>query len=288
MNKTFILLLTTSLIQTAALATVSVAPEKASLLTVKSADSISIQTGIRKMLLNAQKSVPRGLAPGPGSSYVEIGEIKEVPGVLIAVFNSATFMNLSLNRASTFVEEHDKMMSHIEHLSSSRMKVMGHDLTGPDLIRFDDLYQKAQVNFAAVDSFYKESLQIETDFWNAVVRPNLAQDPNLVLLAISIDSDINQVLTHEIIHAQYFKSQVYQDAVKEFWDSMDSAEKKQIKEYLSDYDITNDLLMMNEFQAYILMKNAENSLLRPFVAKYRAPLLEKLKSKGIEPLQVSF
>ena len=52
------------------------------------------------------------------------------------------------------------------------------------------------------------------------------------------------------------------------------------------YDASDELLMKNEFQAYILMAGAESSELAGFVSKYRNPLSKRLVDNGVVPIQV--
>lgn len=113
---------------------------------------------------------------------------------------------------------------------------------------------------------------------------------NFVVISFAKQSRMHwtDVVTHEILHAQYFNVELFRQITDAFWaEEVSPEDKKLILSALDEiYDTSDELLMKNEFQAYILMTGAERNLLNEFVDKYRGPLMEKLKNAGIMPLQI--
>lgn len=231
------------------------------------------------------------LALPPSAARVECVELTDVSGVIVCVFNTARFMNYALNRASEFVEHERKVLSDRAHLDEETIETAeGHDLRGEDLLAFDRAWTAARSSFAPVDDEdSREKLALERDFWDAFVRPRLKKTPDLVLLAVAIGTDIEATLSHEILHAQYFQTKELRRIVGEYWSaSVSDADKERVKAALREsYDVENAELLVNEFQAYVLMHGAEESELSEISKKHREPLAKQLAAAGIDPIQFS-
>jgi hypothetical protein len=97
----------------------------------------------------------------------------------------------------------------------------------------------------------------------------------------------DEVVSHEILHAQYFTSPPYREAIDGYWRDLADAQRAAIRASLAGiYNAADEELMQNEFQAYVLMSGGERARLKRFVAAHRGPLLERLAARGERPLAV--
>jgi hypothetical protein len=231
-----------------------------------------------------------GIMPPPAySSYMECREVAEINSTFLCFNESMFVMNRALARASMFVEglENVEKGTVVEHSDDRLGRVMryagGHDLRSDDLMEF---YKAAHTQCALHAELCLN--QYEEEIFNKLIVPK-AERGDFVLITFAYKSlmSISDVVTHEIMHAQYFMQPKYAEVVDLYWASMSDSDRSNIKSYLGrHYDQSNDLLMRNEFQAYMLMVGAQFSLLSPFVNKYRPSLWAKLKDAGVEPVQV--
>jgi hypothetical protein len=90
------------------------------------------------------------------------------------------------------------------------------------------------------------------------------------------------------LHAQYFRSSELRSIVSKYWDAyVTDEEKEAVKRALrANYAIDRDReLLLNEFQAYVLMHRAEGFELAAIVPAHREPLHQQLANVGIHPIQ---
>jgi hypothetical protein len=252
--------------------------------------SLSEITGLIHRVKEAK--VPSGGELNPFAAYVEIVKLKEVKNTYIAFFNKQKFMNLALDRASNFIEDSNKMTSQYEMLHGARRRdIAGHDLKGRDLVRFRTEYEsKAERMLQPKGKEDLAYLQIEEDFWQDFLEQKLIEEPNLILIASSAMDEAQSDISHEILHAVFFHHKKYRQFVAEFWNSrVTGQDKAEIRKILaSDYDEDNVILMENEFQAYILEKDADEYDLHKFVKKYHHALIRFLESKGFNFEKMDF
>ena len=222
---------------------------------------------------------------------VECVDLTELRDVVVCVFNTARAMNAALNRASEWVEVSKKaVLTDREHADNPANGVVeGHDLRGADLIAFDADWSAARSSFEPVtEDDYVAKLDLERHFWDTFLRPLLAKKPDLVLLAVAAGTDVEGTLSHEILHAQYFRSAPMREVVARYWKKeVGEADKKAIRERLAKgYAVTDDeALLLNEFQAYVLMHRAADFELPEAAATHAAPLRKRLKKAGITPVE---
>jgi hypothetical protein len=227
----------------------------------------------------------------PTTGLTRCAETQELPGAFLCASMKKTEMNQSLARASTYVEGlyGEKKGTVVTHGNFSFLTALyragGHDLRSEDLKKF---YQEVEV-LCFTDKTFCLSEQ-EREFFKEVVSPLFRQKKDFVILAYAIQSEVTyqQVVTHEIMHAQYFLQPAYREICDKFWEeSVSEEDKATIKSLLSKtYNVEDPLLLRNEFQAYLLMGGGEHLLLGKMVPKYRDNLIEKLNKIGLAPIQI--
>lgn len=190
--------------------------------------------------------------------------------------------------------------------------VEAHDLKGEDLLGFFNEYNKIKdsLNFhdngndndkissdsiaecSAIintrissnsDSDKDKLLQYEKDFHEQYLQPMLKKYPNLVLIGLYPSKDLNINLSHELLHASFFKDKILRSIIEQFWnEKVTKKDKQSIMKILSDdYDIRDFNLLINEFQAYILESDALNDKLAKYAKKYRELLTTILVQNNI-------
>jgi hypothetical protein len=228
----------------------------------------------------------------PKTGYTECAPTAELPNAIICLSHTRAQMNALLARVSGFVEglmeiPKGEVIAHDDPRIYELGAIGGHDLQKKDVIAF---LRKSQSECKRAKNF---CLSVEEqEIFKRVILPHYysRKTENLVIVTYAIQNggmSYKDVVTHEIMHAQYFLDPIYQQVVDGYWDAMPEQEKSAVKRVLGAFYNQDDaFLMKNEFQAYILMANAEGAELRKFVPTYRKPLTEALLKKGVQPLQV--
>lgn len=137
--------------------------------------------------------------------------------------------------------------SPVEMKPSCSLPPMGYDLL---FSVFDQFYKTT--NEICANQPQKCPSQEEKAFYEKV-RTFVPRGEEYVLIAISDGTDTD-TLRHEILHAEFFLNPRYQAAVKEFWEyELSEDDRNLIRQSLSPtYDINDEILLLNEFQAYTL------------------------------------
>ena len=229
----------------------------------------------------------------PADGYTECRETIEIKSAFLCLSNTQKGMNSSLGRASFYIEGLDGKKNTVvlqDDAKYQRYKHMigGHDLRGADLLRFNDAAEEFCRANGRQENFCPNSY--EKDIFENFIVPYAKRDPSFVVITFASQSSMGwrDVVTHEIMHAQYFNDPKYRKICDDFWAKEVSAEEqKAIKQVLARYyDATDELLMKNEFQAYMLMAGASRSQLSRFVPKYRDKLMKQLEQAGVRPIQI--
>jgi hypothetical protein len=221
-------------------------------------------------------------------SCVEVAPARELPGTFLAVFGSQEAMNLALDGASRFIES--KQWTDARSRLEDSLRVAGHDLTVQDLARYWAEVQRhpepSAKDFSSADLAL---LGQEREFFKSVVLPLIQQEPNGVLIAIpATDGTRGALLSHEVLHAQWFEDAKYAAVARNFWDNrVRPLDKKYIRSVLAgNYDSNDDSLMANEFQAYMLQREAHRFELVEWVDRYRPALRKALQAAGVSPISL--
>jgi hypothetical protein len=110
---------------------------------------------------------------------------------------------------------------------------------------------------------------------------------SFVLLTFGLTYEPTVVVGHELLHAQYFMEPGYRAAVEAYWCKLPWWQRSAVRRVLSPtYQKTNDALIKNEFQAYLLQRAAERATLADFVPAHRHRLRKHLRDAGHPPVRV--
>jgi hypothetical protein len=233
--------------------------------------------------------------PVPAAGYTECRETTEIPGAFLCVSATQIEMNKALVRASAYIEglSSGGGKGQIVRFSDSSYvfglrSIGGHDLRLQDLLRFQKALTEACKQSHNDDDVCMD--EYERQIFGKLILPMAKKNPNFVVITYALRSSMGyrKVVTHEILHAQYFNDPTFREVCDRFWsDDLTEGDRLAVKSTLGGfYDATDELLMKNEFQAYILMADAESAQLAGYLSKFREPLIEKLKSQGRAPVQV--
>ncbi|MBX9769168.1 MAG: hypothetical protein K2X47_17970 [Bdellovibrionales bacterium] len=243
----------------------------------------------KMMDMIAQEKVPK-------TGYMECAPTRELPNAFLCLSYKQKDMNLTFNRITGFVEGFEglpkgEVVPHSDPtLQGTYTSIGGHDLQKSAIMEF---LRKAQGNCKSSGRGAEMCLNAhEKEIFTKLILPHFYQkkNENLVVITYSLNtqSSYRDVVSHEILHAQFFLSSDFQDITTRFWkEEVSETDKAQIRRLLSlYYNDKDEFLMLNEFQAYILMAGAEENLLAMFVDKYRPKLLRDLATKKLRPIQV--
>lgn len=254
---------------------------------------VSVTSGISAWTESARQKIKtlKDQDKYPVNGYMECGEIQEINNAYICLSDTDENMNQSFVRISLFAEggldaPRGVPISHEDRRIREALKsTYGNDLKSSDLL---DFYRKAQES-CKKDSDTCLNAQ-ETEVFSSLILPLARTHADFAVISFSLDSDPYQgAVSHEVCHAQYFMQPKYREVVDNFWtNSMTEGEHHQVERYLSSsYDISYDYLMRNEFQAYLLMSDADEGPLAPLLPRLQTRLLNDMKAAGVSPIQIN-
>lgn len=177
-------------------------------------------------------------------------------------------------KARTLVRQDDFPLLNYKKL------VAGHNLPGPVLRDF----------FAATSEPVDPSLAANEA--ERAVRETFVKSPRLELLkdsfyligfSIQTMKDQKGVISHEVFHALSFLNADYREVVRGFWREHVSAEDRAAitNEIGLAYNVDDEDLVIDEFQAYLVQSGAERDRMKTYVPKYRDALLSELRAAGL-------
>ncbi len=185
------------------------------------------------------------------------------PQIIVAIFPSLHAQALALNRVAAFVERPGVPRDHL--LDDTALAAAmghtaamfdtyyyGHDYRSADLRRF---YATADHDKAALNHNERELrtlLQAAGFFAGSTPAALITLPPHGDgLLDPSARATI---LKHELSHGAYFTDPVYTAYVETFWTGLSVPERTAFRQFLEGeaYDSSNDDLMRNETQAYLV------------------------------------
>jgi radical SAM superfamily enzyme YgiQ (UPF0313 family) len=249
-------------------------------------DAINLKEGIGKLnyeLFDKTVSNPELRKAG----LMECVEIKDLKGLILCASSKKNLMNKAFSRPTVFAEgdsqlEKGKIVStDSEAYLKSLTEISGHDLLSNQLLSFwTELQQVCQWQDIC-------PTPEEEEMFKEVVLPMSQKQEPFVVIAYSVNGDWSYVLSHELPHAQYFLDIKYRQAVDSFWsETVTEEDRAKVKKVLGEaYNPNDDVLMRNEFQAFLLESRAAEDRLKDFVPLYRDKLIKQLEEAGSAPLK---
>jgi hypothetical protein len=197
--------------------------------------------------------------------HLRIFRLAQAPAILVLAFPSLHEQALALDRIGAFVEKagmpHDRVMSDQELLSRIKQAgesfdsfYYGHDYRAADLARFFAAASEEGVTLdqdeRALRALLREQGLLRPGAVGAVISlPPLSTDP-------PVDAaERATILRHEVSHGVYFTDAAYAAYTQHVWaDVMTERERAAFRRMLGGegYDTSNDDLMRNEMQAYLV------------------------------------
>lgn len=254
-------------------------------------DPVSVENGELAAWMQTFENGPKS---NSATGDTECREVEELKNAFLCLSYDQETMNSALTRASLSIEgiggvEKGTVIS-LENNGYQyyKRRIGGHDLKGTDLAEFYSAIEKE----CTVDS-QKCANEYEKEWYEQFILPTLDKsDGEIVIVTFAIQSSMSAdaVVTHEILHAQYFLDEAFRNVIEDFWaNELTGDQRDQVRATLGrHYNPADELLMRNEFQAYILMAGAEYKMLGRMVDMFRSPLMDALSRQGKSPLQVRF
>lgn len=228
------------------------------------------------------------------AGILQCRDVEELPGTVLCMTSSSKKVRVAFKRASIFAEgiasetkvvPKGQVILHDSEESQLGENIGGTDIKGTDLLAFHEAVTFA---CATVEEKQKEEVCLkpaEESAFKTAVLPVSKRGQPFVVISTPYHSD--RIAGHELLHAQYMGNSDYRKAVDDFWQSLTEAEIASIKKSLSKYyDVSDDYLTKNEFQAFVLEPQVRN-LLPELIEEYRDRLMGHLRKLDLEPIQIT-
>lgn len=215
----------------------------------------------------------------------------ELDDALVCAGRHPATLRAALLRASVFAEGAEgrpkgTLLPRRNRLALSS-RLAGFDLPGKEIEAFLALVEKR----CKVDGKKRFCLTAPEQSFFEFVRKEFeahSGDYAVVVFATFLRDDTHYLgsATHELLHAQYFLDPTYAGVVEEYWDDLPDEDRRSIVDALSaHYDPTDDVLMRNEFQAYLLQNQASTlSPLKQHLAAHAEALRRRARDAGAPAL----
>lgn len=253
--------------------------------------STDVKAWATKVKVNTQKSLKT--LERDAKEYTECQETEELEGAILCGSYIQRAMNRIFIRPAIYSEggmgphpSRTLVKKENPHLKAWEDMVGGHDIFSKELLEFyDKMAEKC-----TTDTSYCLT-KTEKNFYDTVIVPLRARGKPFVIITFSVQSTLtpHQVVSHEFLHAHFFLDPKYQQRVTEFWEKhLNESERSAIRKTLQEvgYDSTDEVVMKNEFQAYILMYGANDSKLEKFVPLYREKIENFMAEANLSAVQV--
>ena len=253
---------------------------------MQSAPAAMEPLGQPRVELRAQPQVqptPQVAAPTPSApefallSASEQEILHHVPGeltvfrfandshIVVLDFASLEQQGVMLNRVAALIEKagapHDRVLTEAELSEAIRAGgdtvatyYYGHDYSAQSLRRFFDLVNTGRMTLNPQEERLRRLL-IQLGWLRPSVRAGLISIPAVGANANVTLSARGAILHHELSHGMFFSDPDYPDFVHDFWNvSLTADERGNVRRFLGSlgYDVTNEELMYNEMQAYLM------------------------------------
>ena len=225
------------------------------------------------------------------SASLSMFRLAENPAILVLDFPSMRDQARMLNRVAVLVETRGQPRDHVLGDDALEKAIRstgaepdnfydGHDYRANDLVRFFALADRDGIRLNPDEVRLRDLLR--TLGWtDAGAVGALITIPTL---GAGIDSAARtSILRHEISHGQFFTDPNYAAFTQRFWQTeLTEAERTAFRRFLSDqqYDATDETLMMNEMQAY-LVHTYDRRFFSPDLVKIPADRIATLRRRFI-------
>ena len=194
----------------------------------------SFQKKVSKMRRN-----PTYLALG----YRECASVQEIPGVYLCLNYTTLGMARGLARASIFIEGLGKQVSALPFpkgtllpldspaLENYSNAIQGMDLKGQDLQKFYDVLLRKCADTGDVNWCPNK---YEQEMFEQFVLPHFQRDQHFVVIthALVSKTPYQNIVSHEIMHAQYFLQPPFRKVAGDFWSNeMSEGERQEVRSH---------------------------------------------------------
>ncbi len=197
------------------------------------------------------------------TDHVTLWRFGPDPDILVAIFPSLHEQAMALNRVAAFVERPGVPRDHVLDDGALRAVIgqaqesfdtyyYGHDYRASDLARFFATATRDGLVLHDAERALNMRLEAAGFF-------RLGPQAALISLPPHGEGMLDPaaratILDHELAHGAYFTDPRYATYVVQFWNGLTERERDAFRRYLGQqgYDTSNDDLMRNETQAYLM------------------------------------
>ena len=199
------------------------------------------------------------------SERLAIFRFAPAPAVVVLDFASLEQQGQMLNRVAALIEKaglpRERVLSDAELDTAIRASgdtpatyYYGHDYSAAELVRFFALADRDHVALTAEETRLRALLRqlgwFAPDTVGALISiPRVGADANVTPPARAT------ILHHELSHGSFFSDAAYAQYVRAFWrTALTGQERADVRKFLGQqgYDTTDEDLMLNEMQAYVM------------------------------------
>lgn len=211
-------------------------------------------------------------------------EIIEVPGAYLCFPMYRSQMNLAFSRIGIYWGtvsgfSAGTLIEHENHYLNTLNKItVGHNLPGNVI---EDFFNVLNQNSSSSLSANRFESEFRDGFVKSPQISSLQSKYYVIAVSAQASQDYHPTVSHEIHHARYYLQPELRALVNEFWRfEVTPDDQISIKQKLGAiYNIQDEQVIIDEFQAYILESGADSGPLTKFAKLYRAKLLSLLKNR---------
>lgn len=229
---------------------------------------------------------------------IDCVKITEAKNVIFCLAYSQYIMNMTFWRPSLYSEgfAHFPQRTVADHNNPSapyiKYAIGGFNIPSEMFIDF--------FNEAPKGTYSSQEKVLVEKLYNPLLKEIGTDEPFYIVTSAvnggTMSESFFNTASHELLHAQLRMTPGYEEVVTKFWNTQVSKEHKTefIESLRGVYNIDDERVMIDEFQAYILQKGAENSVYGSvkkykdidFVMLYADKLRSELEMAGIKAIYV--
>jgi hypothetical protein len=238
--------------------------------------------------------------PREGDLHYECVSLPGIPLTTLCLFNIRLLMSAALSRVSYYSENEKRVLSDIELLEEVKnSNALGFNVSAPLVADFERKREASREfratrpvngNLESIQSAERVFFTTEETFEEAILRPLARTSPPVYLITATADDDLEVLLGHEFQHAQFFHDERFRGAVERYWrDAVSSSDQDAFRAAIAEsYDVGNARVVLDEFQAYVLMDAPTVAGIVPLANRHREPLRRALEGVGATPYRDAF